>query len=151
MFSTNKWGAEFITSETFLSFLRYFVSGIAALCVHLSVLIFLVEGFAVAKPLASTVGFLFSLPVNYLLQHFYVFRAQSRILTNFSKYLVLTAATAALNAVLMWLMTTRTPIPYPIAQIMVTAAIFVVNFFGNRAFTFGGERLVAKRSEEIEV
>lgn len=87
------------------------------------------------------------MPVNYLLQHFYVFRAKGRIITNFSKYLTLTAVTAALNAILMWLMTTRTPIPYPVAQVMVTGMIFVVNFFGNRSFTFGGG---GRRLEEIE-
>ena len=127
-------------NQTYLSFIRYLISGIAALCVHLIVLILLVEGFAVGKPLASTVGLLCSLPVNYSLQYFYVFRSKGPIITNFSKYLALTAATASLNAVLMWLMTTRTPVPYPAAQIFVTAVIFVVNFFGNRAFTFGGGR-----------
>lgn len=134
----NKGGAVYNIRETYFSFMRYLVSGIVALCVHLSVLIFLVEGYSVEKPLASTVGLLLSLPVNYLLQHFYVFRAQGRIIINFSKYLALASATASLNAMLMWLMTTRTPIPYPVAQIMVTALIFVANFFGNRAFTFGG-------------
>jgi putative flippase GtrA len=150
MFLRNRAGAGFSTRETLLSFLRYFVSGVAALSVHLSVLILLVEGFAAAKPLASTVGLLVCLPVNYLLQHFYVFRAKGRILTNFSKYLALTAVTAALNAVLMWLMTTRTSIPYPVAQIMITAIIFVINFLGNRAFTFGGKSLVLRRPEEIQ-
>lgn len=146
MFLINKGGTVFKLSETFLSFLRYFICGIAALCAHLSVLILLVEGFAVAKPLASTAGLLFSLPVNYLLQHFYVFRAKGRIITNFSKYLALTFATASLNAILMWLMTTRTPIPYPVAQTMITALIFIANFFGNRAFTFGGK---GRNFEEI--
>jgi putative flippase GtrA len=91
-------------------------------------------------------GYWFSLPVNYLLQHFYVFRAKGHIATNFSKYLALTFATATLNAILMWLMTTRTPIPYPAAQIMITALIFVANFFGNRGFTFGSVR---RRLEEV--
>jgi len=138
MFSINKAASVFPINESYLSFLRYIVAGVIALGVHLSVLIFLVELFGVAKPLASTAGLLASLPVNYLFQHFYVFRAKGRIITNFSKYLMLTAATAILNAVLMWLMTTRTSIPYPAAQIMITATIFVINFFGNRAFTFGG-------------
>lgn len=133
--------------ETYFSFIRYFVSGILALCLHLIVLIFLVEGFSIAKLLASTVGLLCSLPVNYLLQHFYVFRSKGRIITNFSKYIALTAATASLNAILMWLMTARTPVPYPAAQVMVTALIFVANFFGNWAFTFGGGE---RKLEEIK-
>ncbi|HUI19806.1 MAG TPA: GtrA family protein [Methylocella sp.] len=148
MFLINRGGAGVTLDETFLSFLRYFVSGMAALGVHLSVLVFLVEGFATEKTLASTAGLVVSLPVNYLLQHFYVFRAKRWIVTGFSKYLVLTFVTASLNALLMWLMTARTPIPYPVAQIMVTGVIFVANFFGNRAFTFGGGGCALKQAEQ---
>ena len=117
-------------------FLRYILAGVIALAAHICVMVVCVEGFGLSKPLASTLGLVASLPVNYGLQHFYVFRARGRLFGRFQIYLGLTLATACLNALLMTLATTRTAIPYPIAQIFVTGAIFLLNFAGNRALTF---------------
>lgn len=115
---------------------RYCVAGGLALGTHLLVLVALVELFDLPKYLASLVGFLCAVPVNYLFQHSFVFGQSQNHAVFFSRYIGVTAAAALLNTVLFAGLVRLELMPYPAAQILVTMIVFVVNFIVNRSFTF---------------
>lgn len=123
-------------------FRRYVLAGSAALATHLTVLILLVELTGMPKTAATMVGFAAALPVNYLLQHAFVFSPQSRDhAVFFTRYLVVTLTAAGLNALLFAGLVRGGQVPYPVAQVIATGVIFVLNFLANRSFTFRtGER-----------
>ena len=50
-------------------FIRYFLSGVSALILHLAILALLVEIFTVNETVASGLGFFFAVLLNYTIQH----------------------------------------------------------------------------------
>ena len=123
-------------NDTAAQFLRYGIAGGSALGVHLLVLWGLHHGLGVDKVLASALGFLFAIPVNYWLQHRFVFRSKSDHRIAATRYVATTMAGLALNTVLFAAATLVLAIPYLLAQVAVTVLVFIANFLVNRAFTF---------------
>jgi putative flippase GtrA len=119
-----------------LQICRYAVSGGAAAATHLAVLIALVEVFALPATPASAAGFAGAMPVNYLLQHHYVFHSASQHVVTFPRYLGVTLATLALNTLVFWLLAEMLGIFYVASQVLTICIIVPVNFVLNRLFTF---------------
>jgi putative flippase GtrA len=123
--------------RTLLQFLRYGVAGSAAAATHLAVLVLLTELAAVPSTLASALGFACAVPVNYALQHRFVFNAgSSRHLLLFSRYVAVTLLTMALNVGLFWVLTSGLGIFYVLSQIITIGVIVPLNFVINRSYTF---------------
>ena len=123
----NRWGAQI---------LRYGIAGGAAVAVHLAVLVGLVELFGLPKTISSLIGFCSAIPLNYWLQHSYVFSCTQDHGRFFTRYLIATLATATANTALFGALVALDVMPYVMVQILVTVFIFVVNFFWNRVYTF---------------
>lgn len=122
---------------TLLQFLRYGVAGSAAAATHLAVLVLLTELTAVPSTLASALGFACAVPVNYALQHRFVFNpGSSRHLLLFSRYVAVTLLTMALNVGLFWLLTSGLGVFYVLSQIITIGVIVPLNFAINRSYTF---------------
>lgn len=117
-------------------FAAYGVAGGLATATHLAVLALLVELLAAPETWASAIGFACAVPVNYLLQHRYVFRAVGNHRTFFARYVAVTLATMALNTGIFFLLNSVVGLFYIVAQIATIAVIVVVNFFVNMQFTF---------------
>lgn len=115
---------------------RYGLAGSAAALTHLVVLVLLVELAGCPKTLASALGFAAATPVNYGLQHRFVFRRRGRHGRFLARYLGVTGATLGLNTVLFALFTTGLGVPYLPAQVGTIGIIVLVNFTLNRQFTF---------------
>ncbi len=133
-----------VDAEGAREFARYFVSGGAALALQIAVLTALVEWLATPPVLASGVGFVLACVLNYTLQRCWVFRAAGAHRVLFARYAGVTTATLGLNLVLFWLTAEVIGIWYPLAQVLCTGAIFLLNFAINRAYTF------AERAPEAE-
>lgn len=103
---------------------------------HLLVLWGLIELFAVDRVLASAIGFLAAIPVNYLLQYRFVFNAEGDHSVVAARYLATTFAGLVLNTLLFALAHTLLKIPYLFAQTGVTFLVFAANFMANRYYTF---------------
>lgn len=116
--------------------IRYGIAGSAAALTHLAVLVLLVELVGCPKTLASALGFAAATPVNYGLQHRFVFRRQGGHRRFFTRYLAVTAATMALNTALFVLFTDELGVPYLIAQTVTIGLVVLVNFLLNRHVTF---------------
>lgn len=117
--------------------LRYGIAGAAALGTHLLVLVVLVEFVGAPKVLSSLIGFLAAIPVNYILQHRFVFSVSSGHRKFLTRYLLVTLTMALMNTVLFSVLVFADVIPYVAAQILVTGVVFLANFVVNRIYTFG--------------
>ncbi len=119
-----------------LQFLRYVVSGCVALAVHLAVLAVFVEIARTPTVLASTIGLVVAMVVNYGLQHRWVFTATGMHRIFFTRYVFITLATFLANLAIFALAYHGFKLWYPVAQVFATGIIFVLNFFLNKYYTF---------------
>ena len=108
---------------TLLQFVRYGLSGSAAAVTHLIVLVVLTELGGVPSTLASALGFVGALPVNYGLQHRFVFNRSRRHTVFFTRYLAVTLLTLALNTCLFWALTSGLGVFYVASQIITIGLI----------------------------
>lgn len=116
--------------------LRYSLAGVAALAVHLATLSALVEFSAVDETVASGIGFLCAVPVNFWLQRNFVFRSKGAYLAQFGRYGVVTATTLLLNVAVFAALVELIGIHYAAAQIISTAIILAANFVLNQNVAF---------------
>ena len=76
------------------------------------------------------------MPVNYLLQHRYVFRAEGNHRRFFTRYIAVTLGTMAVNTGLFFVLHEIVGLFYLLAQIITIGFIVIANFFINLQFTF---------------
>jgi len=120
---------------TLLQFVLYGLSGSVAAATHLLVLVVLTE-LGAPSTLASALGFLCALPVNYSLQHRVVFNKRSGHILFFTRYVTVTLLTLTLNTCLFWVLTTALGVFYVASQVITLGIIVPLNFTVNRLFTF---------------
>lgn len=123
--------------------LRYGIAGGTAVATHLAVLAALVELFACPATLASALGFACATPVNYVLQHRFVFGSSRRHDVALMRYLTVTFTTLGLNTAIFWLLYSGLGLYYLLAQIGTIAIVVPLNFAANRTFTFRSPRPAA--------
>ena len=130
--------------DALLQFLRYGLAGGAAAATHIAVLVLLTELARTPATLASAVGFGCAVPVNYALQHRFVFNRSRQHLLYFPRYVSITLLTLALNTGLFWLLTEGLGLFYVASQVVTIGVIVPLNYALNRCFTFGA--LASQRS-----
>lgn len=121
-------------------FIAYGVAGSIAAATHIAVLAGLAELAGVPKAVASGIGFCCAVPVNYSLQHRFVFASKAPHHKAFSRYLATTVAALGLNLALFQALLKTVDINYLVAQVVVIGVVFVVNFIVNRTYTFAAVR-----------
>lgn len=117
-------------------FVRYATCGALSALVHVAVLVMLVEFLQMPSTMASALGFACAIPVNYLLQHRFVFGSGGGHQSFFPRYLAVTLLSMGLNVALHWLLTFWVGLHYVLAQILALGVVVLVNFAVNRYFTF---------------
>jgi len=120
----------------FFQFVRYTLAGGAAVVTHLAVLSLLVELTPINKMLASAIGFVCAIPVNYLLQHRFVFHSSGTHGIRFVRYIVVTLSTMILNVLSFWILAEILIVYYVTAQLLTMGLVFTMNFVLNRTYTF---------------
>jgi putative flippase GtrA len=117
-------------------FLRYVgAGGVGTLC-HYLVLGILAGLFAVTPTLATVAGALVGAGVNYLLNYHFTFASRAAHRVTIPRFLAVAALSALLNGLGMWFATTRLGLHYFIAQLGCTAAVLIVGYLLNAAWTF---------------
>ena len=124
---------------------RYVVAGGLAVLTLYAVLAFLIEVVGTNETFASAVGYGFGVPVNYLLQHRFVFASRRQHVDTLPWYASITAVTLGLNTVLFWLLVERFSVPYGWAQALTLGVITPINFILNRMVTFSAVRWGSSR------
>ena len=119
-------------------FIGFTLVGAVGTIGHYSVLLTLVEIFAVEVVTASVGGFIVGALINYTLNRRLVFRSQRAHTEALPRFFAVAGVGLVGNAVLMGLLTYRMSIPYIIAQILTTAVLLLWHFGANALWTFRG-------------
>ena len=116
--------------------LRYAVAGGASALTHLGITALLVEVAAVRPVVASTIGFVASIAVSYLLQRRWVFHSQVANRLALPRFLTVTAIGFLLNGSILWIGTEVLDVHYAPVQLVALVAIPVSNYVLNSLWTF---------------
>jgi len=119
---------------------RYLISGGTAAASNLGFLFLLVHFVHVHYLYASVIAFIMSVGVSFAMQKFWTF--QDTLLHDvhiqFSRYLVVLLVNLTLNTLLMYLFVEKMGLWYLSAQILATAIVAIVGYFGYKYFVFRG-------------
>lgn len=115
--------------------LRFGLVGALATAIQYLVLVILVRWAGLWPPAASALGFVVSAVGNYLLNYHFTFLSRQPHGPAAAKFLVLAIIGLALNAALMEVLVDF-GWHYLLAQVCVTAIVFLGNFIGNSLWTF---------------
>ena len=110
---------------------RYIISGLGALATNVGGLFIFVQVFHLWYLLATTLAFIVTVIVSFLLQKFWTFKERSgyRLHTQFAGYILLALVNICVNAALMYLFVSQAGIQYLLAQILSSGTIAVYGFF----------------------
>lgn len=117
-------------------FARFVVVGGIATAIQYVLLIFLVRAFGMAPTPASSIGFVLSAVVNYLLNYRFTFHSDRPHAAAMAKFALLAGAGLLINAAIMHVMVAA-GVHYLLAQACATAVVLFWNFIGNSLWTFG--------------
>lgn len=124
-------------------FLRFCAVGGVATAIQYALLILLVHAFGMAPTPASSIGFVLSAGVNYLLNYRFTFQSNRPHGAAAAKFALLAGTGLLINAAVMHAMLAGGA-HYLVAQICATSVVLFWNFIGNSVWTFGmtavGER-----------
>lgn len=120
----------------FTRFVKFAAVGGIATAIQYAVLILLVRGVGMAPTPASSIGFVLSAGVNYLLNYRFTFQSDRPHGPAAAKFAVLAVTGLLINAAIMRL-TIGAGVHYLIAQVCATAVVLFWNFIGNSLWTFG--------------
>lgn len=130
-------GATLPRGRTHLSrFARFVAVGGVATAIQYAILIILVRGFRLAPTPASSIGFVLSAAVNYLLNYRFTFQSSRPHGPAAVKFALLAGAGLLINAGIMHLMI-GAGLHYLLAQLCATGVVLFWNFIGNTLWTFG--------------
>lgn len=104
-----------------------------------AMLFIFVEVLSMYPVVASTLGALAGAIINYLLSHHWVFRSKRNHSRTLSKFIAVGGLGLALNAAIMYMLTTIMDIHYFLGQVAATGIVLFWNFLGNRFWTFADE------------
>ena len=130
--------AEALLGARVFRLLRYLISGGTAAATNLTVFFLLVHFGHMYYLYASILAFAVSIAVSFTMQKFWTFRDKPLhdVHTQFARYLVVILSNLLLNTTLVYLFVEKAGIWYLLAQILATAIIAVVGYFGYRYFVF---------------
>ena len=116
--------------------MRFVLVGGVATAVQYALLVLLVRAFGMAPTPASSMGFVLSAVVNYLLNYRFTFASDRPHGAAAAKFGALAGAGLLINGAIMHLMV-GAAVPYLIAQLCASAVVLFFNFMGNSIWTFG--------------
>jgi putative flippase GtrA len=114
---------------------RFGLVGALATVVQYLILVMLVRWAGLWPPAASALGFVVSAVGNYFLNYHFTFLSRQPHAPAAAKFLVLATIGLVLNAALMEMLVDL-GWHYLLAQVCVTAIVFLWNFIGNSLWTF---------------
>ncbi len=115
---------------------RFLLVGGFCTLLQYALLIVLVEGFALSATLASTIGYILSASVNYVLSYFFTFESAAQHRRSLPRFWLITGCGLVLNGVVTFIGTTICGAHYLVAQAAATCVTLLWNFFANLRWTF---------------
>jgi dolichyl-phosphate beta-glucosyltransferase len=122
-------------------FLRYVgAGGVGTLC-HYLLLLLLAGVFAVRPALATVAGATVGASVNYILNYHFTFACNAAHRVTVPRFALVAGISVVLSGVGVWFATTRLGLHYFVAQLGCTAAVLVIGYLVNAAWTFRDRRV----------
>ncbi|WP_020679714.1 GtrA family protein [Marinobacterium rhizophilum] len=119
-----------------IQFIKFIGVGVIATAMQYAILILGVEWLSFNPVLASTLGYLLSAILNYILNYYFTFTSQEKHRIAVIKFSIVVCAGLILNASAMHFFYGVMEIQYLFAQVLATALVFVWNFSANRKWTY---------------
>jgi putative flippase GtrA len=113
----------------------YGVIGVIGALTHMGALVFLVESAGWNEVAASTVGFILTVLISYLLHKNVTYKGRGGG-RSFYKFILVSSSGFILNGTMMFLAVEWGSLPYILAQACVMALIPISNFLLNHFWTF---------------
>lgn len=120
-------------------FFRYCLVGGIAAALHFLILIGLVEFVGIAPIIATTVGFIFAVVLNYVMQYHWTFSASGPHRLKLLKFSSIAVFAMFINGGIFWLCNTLAGAPYLLSQFVATGIVVAINFRLNRHYVFSEE------------
>ncbi|MGB5456765.1 MAG: GtrA family protein [Gammaproteobacteria bacterium] len=117
-------------------FLRFAGIGVIGTLGHYTILIVLVQLWAVDPVVASCFGFVVGAVTNYILNYHFTFQSNKRHREALTKFLIVAVIGAGINGVIMYIGIENTDFNYLLVQIFATAVVLLWNFVVNKLWTF---------------
>lgn len=121
---------------TIAQFLLFAGVGAIGTLGHYTILIVLVQFWAVDPVFASSFGFVIGAIINYILNYQFTFQSDKRHAEALTKFLIVATIGACINGFIMYIGVENTNINYLIVQIFATVAVLLWNFIVNKLWTF---------------
>ena len=134
-----------MNSTLLRQFIGFLGIGIVATALQYAVLVAAVEQWGTSPVLGSSIGYIVSAVVNYLLNYHFNFRSRNSHSIAASRFALVAASGLLLNGAIMALLGHVPRLPYLIAQLAATATVLAWNFIGNALWSFSHD---ARRSRD---
>lgn len=121
---------------TIVQFLLFAGIGIIGTLAHYTILIVLVQFWAVDPVISSCLGFVVGAMINYILNYHFTFRSDKHHAEALTKFLIVATFGAIINGVIMYAGVENTNFNYLIVQIFATIVVLLWNFVVNKLWTF---------------
>ena len=122
--------------KTIGQFLFFAGLGVIGTLGHYTILIVLVQFWAVDPVFASSFGFVVGAVINYILNYQFTFQSDKRHTEALTKFLIVATIGAAINGTIMYIGVENTNINYMLVQIFATCVVLLWNFVLNKLWTF---------------
>ena len=110
--------------------------GVIGTLSHYTVLVVLVQFWAVDPVFASSLGFVVGAVINYILNYHFTFQSQKRHSEALTKFLIVAIIGAGMNGFIMYIGVENTRMNYMIIQLFATVVVLLWNFIVNKLWTF---------------
>ena len=117
-------------------FLMFAGLGVIGTLSHYTVLVVLVQFWAVDPVFASSLGFVVGAVINYILNYHFTFQSQKRHSEALTKFLIVAIIGAGMNGFIMYIGVENTRMNYMIIQLFATVVVLLWNFIVNKLWTF---------------
>ncbi len=134
----SKLSAKKMIHRQFLSFL---VIGGGCTLIQYMILYSLTEFLGLAPVISSSIGYVLSAILNYLLNRQLTFGSERKHSESVPRFFAISVAGLIINAVIVYSSQTVGGVHYLIAQIISTIIVLFWNFYANRAWTFNKKYL----------
>ena len=120
-------------------FIKFSLVGVVNTLIHYGVFYGLYQFFDVYHLLASTAGFLFAVSNSYFMNKYWTFKGEGLGgCFEFFRFLMVSVLALFLNLLTMWTLVELLSFYPPVAQLLAIALTLVVNFLGNKFWSFRG-------------
>jgi len=128
-----------IFSKSFiLEFSKFAIVGAVGTVVNLSILFLLTDIFKIYYLISEVIAFLISVLNNYILNKIWTFKEEikEKVVKKFVQYSIVSVISLAVNIIILFVLVEYFSIWYIFAEVIAIAASFLVNYIGNKLWTF---------------